>query len=476
MKSFLTFCIFLLLSSFTNAQEALITGNIKNFSNKTLLLFKFYGDTLYLADSITTSAKGDFTLSLTNSHIKKPKYVREHPTGMYLIWLNKMPRQYFYVLYNNKPIEVKTYCKAGKNNTATDSLAVIKSDENKSYYDFIHLTKRTTSVKNHNVSESEYSAAYKAMEEFVKKYLPEKESKIKNKVKSASGSMLAKIALAYYEPVMLSWKLPKYRRDSIIEAHYFDYFNPVDSSYLNTNILKDKVDSFITIASNKVDKYGRQNKNLLLQGMAAQTYLDRIKDNNIFFNFYLNYLLKTYRANHKETVFLYLYDLYLKPQEGDCESENPQFNWARDYVNILKNISKGSVAPDFKINDTLRLSQIKTDYTILIFWASWCTHCHEMLPAIKEIIDNFSKQERNKLTTVAISLDTKRDEWQKYIKDNSMNSFLHFSELKGWKSQVVKIYNIIMTPSIFVLDRNKKIIAAKISSSTQLENTLKTIR
>ena len=38
-------------------------------------------------------------------------------------------------------------------------------------------------------------------------------------------------------------------------------------------------------------------------------------------------------------------------------------------------------------------------------------------------------------------------------------TWLHLSDLKGWKGEIVKLYNIHGVPTIFALDENNRIIA-----------------
>ncbi|MBI5219771.1 MAG: redoxin domain-containing protein [Bacteroidia bacterium] len=84
------------------------------------------------------------------------------------------------------------------------------------------------------------------------------------------------------------------------------------------------------------------------------------------------------------------------------------------------------------------------------------------MPEIKKITDefNFKLETSNlKLITVAVSLDSDYAQWQKFVTENNLLSFLNFSELKGWKGGVSKQYNVYATPTMFLLDKDKKIIA-----------------
>ena len=385
--------------------------------------------------------------------------------------------QWFYILYNAKPIEIKTLFQSNTlYNIATDSLKVLKSEVNKMFYEFQHLQQQLN-VANyfllqmmrlyplpdpfHKQIEGEYFKRYVAMAQFVK---------ILNK------SFAAKVALAYYQPVNPDWKQPDMWRDSIIAAHYFDYFNPADNFYLHTNILSEKMDIYLALRANKRDAYGQAVYDESIITSATQDFLEKIKTNQANFEFCLNYLLKKFNKEHKENIFLFLHDRYLKNEKTICEPSTNRFNWARERAGILKGVQVGSIAPDFNIAESkLNLHQLSADYTLIIFWASWCPHCAEEVPKIKKAIESFPNQQKEKsLASIFISLDNEEKSWKDFIKKNELSGYINLCEFKGWNGQIGKSYNVYATPTMFLLDKNKKIIA-KPENAEQLINNLTTI-
>jgi len=94
---------------------------------------------------------------------------------------------------------------------------------------------------------------------------------------------------------------------------------------------------------------------------------------------------------------------------------------------------------------------------LLVFYASWCPHCQTIMPQINELL----KLKKN-FEVVAISLDTNREEWKNFIEQNNLN-FIHVSDLKGWDGDAAKEYFIYATPTMFLLDSTKKIVAKPIT-------------
>lgn len=439
--------LFFFLGSICIAQTpSALKGSIKNYYHQPLYLFQCVGDTLLLSDSVLTNEKGSFAFkkNLQGSY------------GMYKVVLGK--NQFFYLLLGTGSLEIcSLYSPGGAYNKATDSLVVLQSEENKLFYDFQTLQKRLN-VANywllqmmrlfplpdpfHKQIEDEYFSRYKAMDKFIK-----------------GKSMTGLIALAYYTPLNPDWKQPDPWRDSIIAEHYFDYFNPSDSFYLRTNILSEKMDLYTDLRTNKRDAYGQPVMDENMIQSAANDFLEKVLPNRENLEFCLNYLLKKLNKKHLDNAFLYLYEKYGKPLSGDCGSSNAPLSWAQAKAGVLKGIQTGSPAPDFKISDKIYLSEIQSEYTLILFWASWCPHCREEVPKIKKAIDGYNQKAGAKLVTVAVSLDTDQEVWQKFVTDNNLFSFLNFSEFKSWKSEVVKMYNVYATPTLFLLDRDKKIIA-----------------
>ena len=59
---------------------------------------------------------------------------------------------------------------------------------------------------------------------------------------------------------------------------------------------------------------------------------------------------------------------------------------------------------------------------------------------------------------MAISIDSSRNDWINFIKTNNLN-WLNVSDLKGWDGQAAIDYCIYATPTMFLVDKQLKIIA-----------------
>lgn len=474
------------LGSYAQDTKALVRAFISGYANEPVYIYKAYGDTLLLADSLRTDAEGRF--SRMNDHRSSVlDDTRAGKTGLLekgLYRLSLKNNQWFYILYDGKALELKTvYDKSARTNRAMDSLKVTRSVDNTWFYEFQKLQQQINVADYflkqmmrlypmqdpfHVKLEDEYAKRYAALDAFVKKQ------------SSAKQSMAMKTAKAYYQPVVPDWKQPDYWRDSVLASHYFDVFNPADSFYMQSNILPEKMDAYMALRTHQVDAYGQAVKNETQTAMAAQEFLFHVKANRVNFDFCFNYLLKKLKKEHLDEAFLSVYDAFAKPNEGDCEqSKTTTADVWRDRVNVLRKVQIGSTAPDFELEKgKLWLSNLENKYTLLVFWATWCPHCTETMPVLKELVTAYKEQHvaegANHFMTVAISLDTESEAWQKFVREHNLYQFLNFSELKGWKSDVVKKYNVYATPTMILLDKNKKIVA-KPETVNELKNILSTL-
>jgi len=512
----ITCCVLGSLFSSLHAQNVIISGTIANYAQKPLIFYKCFGDTIVVTDSTQTDNNGVFAFT-SNSVINKgfqkiAKGSKEY--GLYKIALQK--DQFFYFLYDPKvkdwgKIEIKTLYKPDAfYNIATDSLEILSTaskkkesagEVNKIFFEFQQIQQKIN-VANyflvqmmrvyplpdpfHIQIENEFFARYKEMNKFVSAYVDTLHATYLHKFQN---NLTVKLAVAYYQQVLPDWKQPDTWRDSIIALHFFDYFNPADSFYLQTNILPEKMEVFMQLKKNKRDAYGQPIKDEMFAAKAAQEFLEKTRKNQENFDFCLNFFLKKFNKERLIEAFLYVYDIYSKPLLGDCSSSNTDLNWAREKASILQGIKIGSEAPDFEIspvdffdnpfkatNGTSRLHQLQSEYTLILFWATWCPHCTFIMPKIKEAVDNFNVlHPGKKLMTVAFSLDSDKDLLKNYLTAQSLQSFINFSDYKGWQSDVVKKYNVFATPTMFLLDNDKKILA-KPETIQQLNDNLDKIK
>lgn len=137
----------------------------------------------------------------------------------------------------------------------------------------------------------------------------------------------------------------------------------------------------------------------------------------------------------------------------------------------------GTQAPNFELptpeGKKVQLSDFKGKYVLIDFWASWCPDCRRISPNVEAIAKEYQGKD---LTVVAVSFDIDKEAWVKYINRNGTPvNEVHVSELKKMKeSAVAKAYGVQWIPSLYLLDKDGKVLLATVEVS-KVEAMVKTL-
>lgn len=131
----------------------------------------------------------------------------------------------------------------------------------------------------------------------------------------------------------------------------------------------------------------------------------------------------------------------------------------KERIDRMAKTEGGAKAPDFTLQDingnAITMSSVKGKIKIIDFWASWCGPCRMNNPALRKLYEEYNGKG---LEIIGVSLDTKREAWEKAVESDGLN-WINVSSLKGWKCEITRLYNITGVPSLFILDENNNIIA-----------------
>ncbi len=132
------------------------------------------------------------------------------------------------------------------------------------------------------------------------------------------------------------------------------------------------------------------------------------------------------------------------------------------------------VKPSFTLPDrdgkALSLASLKGKVVLVDFWASWCVPCRKENP---NLVKAYAKYHDKGFEIIGISLDDKKASWLKAIEADGL-TWLHASDLKGWKSDLAAEYGIKSIPTSFLVDAEGKIIAKDLRGDA-LEKKLETL-
>ncbi len=169
------------------------------------------------------------------------------------------------------------------------------------------------------------------------------------------------------------------------------------------------------------------------------------------------------------------YAIYQKVDQALIEKypDNPFVNELHHKVKNSDYLTIGSKAPDFEIStpkdNTIRLSSLTGKVVLIDFWASWCKPCRKQIKEKKALYEQLHHQ--NNFEILSISLDESKDAWIEAIKKHDL-SWLHGSDLKGWRCEPALQYAVDKLPYTILIDKKGRI-AAKGIFGQELEKAIK---
>ncbi len=147
------------------------------------------------------------------------------------------------------------------------------------------------------------------------------------------------------------------------------------------------------------------------------------------------------------------------------------------YVEFNENSLLGMYAPPLLLNDpngsTISLYDIESEYTLVYFFDDKCSVCKKELPKLKEIVKNYKSLG---LKVYAVYTESDKDNFTEFIKKEFSDTTLSSNWVFTWdpllESNFQKLYNVMKTPQMFLLDKRKKIIGRNLNDQA-LDQLLK---
>ena len=447
------YILLILLFQFTLAfsQEYNLKITVKNLPEKEIYLAGFYGDKNSILDTVQSDTTGNFYFKMKDGY---------HP-GMYRIFLDK--EVFFDIIYNHENIEIETLYEY-----LYDSLNVISSTENALYYDFL---KRMHDYRMKFDLLSPLSDYYPRTDTFFQdvraKYIgiqADIQIYLNARIEQYDDAWTTKI-MKIKKPLFYDPSLDEFGRREYTINHYFDNIDFSDVELIRSNVYSSIAIEYMSLFSNP-NLSQEQLENEFIKAVDKIMY--EAMDNNIIYEFIVDYLVGGFERFHFDKVLDYIAENYSPEQ---CENEERKTD-LKTRLEKYAELAVGKSAPDIEIPDStgkiIKLSEINSKYTLVLFWASWCTHCNEVLPKIHNIYVN--SVSRKTLEVLSVSLDNEKEEWFAALKAGNY-TWLNCSSLKGWDTQAAIDYNIYATPTMFLLDKNKNIVAKPITFN-ELKNAL----
>lgn len=309
-----------------------------------------------------------------------------------------------------------------------------------------------------------------------KKEASEEFRKIKDKVITSQneviakhpGTVTSKSFLATREIVVPD---PPRKTDGSIDSsfqfnyyrdHYFDYFDLADevNIHLPNPVYRDKVYSYL-------DRLFLQHPDTLTK-VVDRLALKALKNQETYK--YMIWKCMTHYQMPKimglDEVYVNIVDKYIASGRLDyAVDENIKKNII-DYANKVRKAMIGRTAPDMIMQDQnlqpRSMYDIKNKYTILFIYSPDCPHCREETPKLIEFYTKYKT--KLDIGVYAPSIDTSMKKMRDFMNEMKLpTAWVTVNAPRTYTKKYDELYFSITTPSLYIIDEKKKVIARRLN-------------
>jgi thiol-disulfide isomerase/thioredoxin len=469
-KKFIFTALSLLSLTAAYAQQYEIRVKMEGVRDSDIFLGYSYEDKRYVVDTATPDKNGNAVFS------KNKKLER----GVYFITTPE--RSYFELLIgDNQKFSVSTDRK-----NLFDKLEFKGSPENQQFLDYQKylrdMQREANAVRQRQKSNEEgkkdstaiYQKQLEAIDSTVNAY-------IKNLIARNENNFLGTLLKALQPAEIPEFDIPEsvVNKDSVRQvrdyeyrrAHYLDVFNFSDNGLIRTPFFKSRLDYFfqkmIVLSSDTIIKY-------------ADMVIERSRTNNEMFHYVTEYFFQYYQKSEivgHDAIIVHLADKYYL--SGLAHWANDEYKGKiKERVDKIRPNLIGAIAPELLLqtheNTYVSLRKTPADFTVLAFWEPSCGHCKKEIPQLWEL---YQKLRDRGVVVFAVYTQYKRAEWDTYLEEHPYDWGNAWDGIEGNDEQgkpttfslgteFRSLYDVYSTPTLYLLDKNKKILAKRISVET----------
>jgi len=175
----------------------------------------------------------------------------------------------------------------------------------------------------------------------------------------------------------------------------------------------------------------------LYQNLGLKITVFNIKEDFQFFNIVDSCLSKLYPESEPVKILNKQINKYLDEHKTEIGSTIPNI-----------------ILPDTSNNKYSLHNLIKNkDFSLIIFWSSWCLKC----PYDLIILKNIEKDLSSKLQILQISIEKSKIAWKSSI-NNDDTKWIKLCDCKYWDSEIIDIFKVYEVPYYFLVDKNGTIL------------------
>lgn len=425
-----------------------ITGHINGLKDTTCVLAHYFGATQYIPkDTARLDGSGHFVFD------RKTKL----PEGLYIVVTPG--KRYIELLMTDD----QTFSFDTDTSNLVQQMKVTGSKENELFYTYQQqlstfydgaqaLNRQKKTATDAAAVDKKLSDLQKQASDFRTKFLADNASTFTVKLLKASA-----------EPeVPPAPKLASGRPDSAwvfnyFKQHFWDDFDFADERFVRTPFLQRKIDRYIKELTVQVPDSLIKEADFLVN----KAIVGNNKEIKYYTIYYITGPYEKPTVMGTDGLFVHMFEKYYATGVMTFSDSSTLKSVAERVATMKPNlIGKSFVAP--VTSDTLHhpidFQKINADYTLVFFYLPSCGHCRESAPKIQKFADDYKGKG---VAVVAIAIDQDEKEWKKFIQEFKLGNAINGMDLSG-RTDFARQYDVWTTPTVYMLDKNKKIIARKL--------------
>lgn len=436
------------------SQSHKIDVTIEGVSDSTLILGYYFNKRIFVHDTCYVNTNGSYTFE-ADSLLKE---------GLYIVYLED--QSYFDILIGKD----QTFKIHTSKDDLLNNMRISGSDESAAFSSYqkvlIANLKEAQSLQekikaSDNESEKD---ALKAQFEGLTSIVNEKYN---STIKDHPNSFLSIFLKATQEieiPEFIDYEnssnpdsVRQRKQYDYYKTHYFDNFKMDDPRILRTPIFTKKLENYFANTLIQIpDTIIKESHRVI--AMANGNY-----DMEKYLIQHLFNMANESKIMGMDAVIVSLGEAYYLSGRADWVDDE-FLQKLRERVYKIKPNLLGTTAADFKMqsytDEFFRLSEIYADITILAFWEVECGHCEKEIPKLNE--DVWKKYSDQDIKIIAVYTQRDKDAWIEFIHNNELDEWIHLYDPMN-RSNFRNNYDIYSTPVIYILDKDKKILAKRIA-------------
>jgi thiol-disulfide isomerase/thioredoxin len=253
-----------------------------------------------------------------------------------------------------------------------------------------------------------------------------------------------------------------------VKNHFWDDVVFNDNRLIRTPFFEEKLDEYFkNYVSREPDSIIEELQYILTVAKTGKEIYPFL-----LFKFTNKYIAPEFMGQEK--VFIHLFQNFFAKGDTVLLNEASKKSITERAYSMMAN-QLGLAAPSLIINTPenkkVSLYDQKAPYTLLAFWDPTCSHCKVEIPRL----DSFYKASWKNLNVKIFSVNTNFKElaaWKNFIQENHLENWTHAyqteedlnKEIKaGLPTTIRQKYDVFKTPTFYLLDADKKIIAKNLS-------------